>query len=56
MNINESYRPGIDFVTAPAPEDWGYARCRKCERLFDLLDGEEHYEWHHGHEHECGGR
>ena len=30
--------------------EWGYATCRKCDRLFDLLDGPDADEWHHGHD------
>jgi len=37
-------------ATAPAPEDWGYARCKECGRAFDLLDAEDAEEWHHGHD------
>lgn len=33
-----------------APHEWGYARCHECGRLFDLLDGPDADEWHHGHD------
>ena len=29
--------------------EMGYATCRKCGRLFDLLDEPDADEWHHGH-------
>lgn len=30
--------------------EMGYATCRECGRLFDLLDGPDADEWHHGHD------
>lgn len=34
----------------PTRNEWGYITCLDCGREFDLTDGPDADEWHHGHD------
>ena len=34
----------------PTSSEWGYITCLDCGREFDLTDGPDADEWHHGHD------
>jgi hypothetical protein len=34
----------------PTRSEWGYITCLDCGREFDLTDGPDADEWHHGHD------